>query len=68
MIIPDAYDMWEAHDAEQDRHLDDLPVCCECKEPIQSENAVCVDGQWYCSDCEDEAWTFVRSKYLEKVV
>lgn len=39
------------HDSEQQKYLDELPVCCGCGEPIQQDDAVCIDGDWICDDC-----------------
>lgn len=47
----DNYDMWRQHDMEQSRRLERLPVCSYCGEPIQQEDAVCIDGEWFCDDC-----------------
>ena len=49
--IPDAYDLWEARDREQNEWLESLPKCAECGEPIQQDMAVCINGAWYCDDC-----------------
>lgn len=38
-------------DAEQTAWLEQLPVCEECGEPIQQEDAVCINGNWYCDEC-----------------
>jgi len=51
MNIPDAYDLWEAHDREQCRRLEQLPVCADCDNPIQQEDAVYINGEWLCDDC-----------------
>lgn len=69
MGIPDNYDLWEAHDREQEEWLQSLPKCHHCGEPIQQEKAVCIDGDWYCEEkeCEEEAWKRIRSEYLEDV-
>ena len=37
MQIPDNYDRWAQHDAEQERQLQMLPKCSECGEHIQQE-------------------------------
>lgn len=50
-MIPDAYDLWRYHEAEQQRQLDRCRVCAECREPIQQEHVECVDGFWLCDDC-----------------
>jgi len=49
--IPDNYDLWEAHDREQCRRLAQLPVCADCDNPIQQEDAVYINGEWLCDDC-----------------
>ena len=66
---PDNYDAFAMHDAEQERELRKLPVCCCCKEHIQQEKAVCIEGDWYCEDddCEVAAWKRIRKEYLEDV-
>lgn len=69
MYIPDNLDLFEMHDAEQERELRKLPVCCCCGEHIQQEKAVCIEDDWYCEDeeCEAEAWKRIRNEYLENV-
>ena len=52
--IPDAYDQWKAHEAEQQAQLDKLPKCCECREPIQDEYAYYIYGEWVCEECMKE--------------
>ena len=42
---------FHAHDAEQQEQLERLPVCHHCKDPIQQEKAVRIEGRWYCDDC-----------------
>ena len=36
---------------EEEEWLKSLPVCAECGEPIQQEDAVYLNGEWYCDDC-----------------
>jgi formylmethanofuran dehydrogenase subunit E len=31
--------------------LQRLPKCTECGEPIQQEDAVCINGEYYCDHC-----------------
>lgn len=54
MRIPDAYDLWEQYDAEQERKLNRLPKCVECGEPIQQSDAVYVFNGWICDGCLEE--------------
>lgn len=65
----DNYALWEAHDREQERKLKELPLCKCCGFAVQDEEAVCVEGDFYCSDddCEAEAWQRIRKDYLETV-
>lgn len=63
--IPDNYDLFVQHDAEQQRALEDLPVCSCCKEPIQQEKAVYYNDQWVCEDCEGKFWQSIREDFLE---
>lgn len=51
----------------QERRLELLPKCCCCCEPIQAEEAICVNDEWYCSECELDAWDAVRASFLRAV-
>lgn len=53
MIVPDNYDILEAHERQVERSLARLPKCCKCGEPITSEYGYDVDGLW-CQDCFDD--------------
>ena len=39
------------YDAEQQKKLEKLPICHECGEHIQQENAVMIYGEWFCDHC-----------------
>lgn len=54
MYIPDNYDRFEMHMAEQERELAMLPICRECKKPIQTEWLFDFDGEYICEHCMDE--------------
>lgn len=66
--MTDVYDLWAAHDAEQEAELQKLPICDKCKNPIQQESAVYYNDQWICEECESDFWQDIRSDFLEKVV
>lgn len=66
-MVIDNYDLWEMHDREEAKWLESLPKCKCCGHPIQQEQAVCIEGDYYCEDCEDEAWDRLRKDYLEDV-
>lgn len=48
MYIPDNYDLFARHDAEQEAQLKKLPECSECGEHIQDEEAYYINGEWIC--------------------
>lgn len=50
----DNYDLWAAHDDEQEAKLRRLPVCCDCKDHIQQESAVRINGKWFCDRCLED--------------
>ena len=53
MNIPDNYDQWKAHDREQERLLDSLPVCedARCGKRIQDDHYFKIEGEILCEDC-----------------
>ena len=66
-MVIDNYDLWEMHDREEAEWLESLPKCKCCGQPIQQEQAVCIEEGYYCEDCEDEAWEAIRREYLESI-
>lgn len=44
---------FERHDRQQERQLEQLPVCEEakCGKHIQDEHLFCIDGEILCEDC-----------------
>lgn len=55
------------HEIEQEKMLERLPRCTVCDEPIQQEKAVYYFSQWFCKECEQNAWKEIRKEYLECV-
>jgi formylmethanofuran dehydrogenase subunit E len=53
MAVPDNYSQWEAHQREYDSWLAKRPVCADCGEHIQDEEAYYISGAWICVDCMD---------------
>ena len=51
MNIPDNYDLWEEHEAEQERRLAQLPECDHCGKPIQDEHYFDINGDVMCEEC-----------------
>lgn len=38
-------------DAEQNRRLEQRPVCADCEQHIQDETAYFINGEWVCRNC-----------------
>lgn len=53
------------HDAEQERELDRLPVCCECDQPIQDEYFFEINGEPLCEQCLNENHRKRTEDYVE---
>lgn len=51
MSTPDNYDLWEKHDAEQQKALEQMPKCCECGNPIQEDFCYEINDEPVCDDC-----------------
>ena len=52
-ITDDPIADFNAWDAEQSAWLEKLPVCADCDNPIQDEEAYYINGDWICNDCID---------------
>lgn len=53
-MLPDNYDLFAKHDAEQEEKLKNLPICKECGEPIQTEYCYGNNGKYICEHCLKE--------------
>ena len=62
--IPDAYEQWARHDAEQQEQLDKLPECTECGEKIQDEYAYYINGEWIHEKCMNENYRKEVADYV----
>jgi formylmethanofuran dehydrogenase subunit E len=67
-MVIDNFALWEAHDREEQVQLDKLPLCECCNQPIQQERAVYYNDQWFCEDCEDEAWAVIKFDFMESTM
>ena len=54
MSLPDYYDLFKAHDREQAKELERLPVCEECGEVIQSDICYEINDCYICESCLKE--------------
>ena len=68
MAMLDNYDMFEIYDAQKEKRLKKLPICCKCENPIQDEKAIYYNDQWCCEECETDFWNNIREDFLESVV
>lgn len=65
MHIPDNYDLFLAHERRQEAELKKLPICCECLDPIQTENLYDVGGDLYCETCM-EGFKRITENYIRE--
>lgn len=49
--MDDNYSLWQRKEAEAERWLLKRPVCADCGEHIQDEDAYYINGDFICSDC-----------------
>ena len=57
MNIPDNYDLYKAHEVQQEAALMKCPVCAKCGERITDDYGYDVEGDTnhlYCWDCAEE--------------
>ena len=64
MRIPDNYDLFEQHDAEHERQLQKLPVCCYCDEPIQDDCFYLINDEIICVRCLKEYFRKAVDDYV----
>jgi len=54
MYIPDNYDRFETHMAEQERELQKLPICGYCHKRIMDEYCYELNGEYVHEQCMEE--------------
>ena len=50
-MLPDNFDLYDAHERKQSEELKRRPVCSECDEPITGEHCYVIHGDFYCEKC-----------------
>ena len=65
MCALDIYDLWEAHEREQQRQLERLPVCVHCGREIQDEKLFDFNGDIYHVSCAEEEFKKDTEDYIE---
>lgn len=61
--VPDNYDAFVQHQAEQDAWLEKRPVCSWCDKPIQDDYLYKVDEELYCESCMNELFRHSTEDY-----
>lgn len=44
---------FEVYSDEQDKKLENLPICAECEERIQGDMCYEINGEYICEECMD---------------
>lgn len=52
-------------DAEQEEAASRLPECSCCGSTIYESHAIYYNDQWFCSRCENDAWSVIKDDYME---
>ena len=63
--MPDNYDLFRRHEAEQERQLDRLPRCVYCDEPIQDEKGYHLDDEWWHEECFNDQFLKSIEDYID---
>lgn len=63
-MIPDNYDLFQAHDRKQQQWLDRCPVCEHCDQPIQDEDLFDIDGTLYHTECAEQEFKKKTDDYM----
>ena len=71
--MKDYHDLFDEHDArtaaKEAEYERQAPKCCCCQEPILTNDAIYVDGEWFCKseECMKEFYSDMRSKYRRNI-
>lgn len=65
MRIPDNYDLLEAHIIEQERRLARRPICANCDNYIQDEEAYLINGEFICQKCLDRDFRIFVEDFID---
>lgn len=63
--IPDALDMWEAHEVEKEAELQKQPECEYCNEFIQDDYLYDIEGMIICEHCLNKYFRKHTEDYVE---
>lgn len=54
--VPDNYDMYVRHEAEEVREMERLPVCADCDQPITDDHLYDINGSYICPNCMESGY------------
>lgn len=54
VYVPDNYDQYRRHEAEQESALDLLPACCDCGEKITGDRCWMFGDEPICDRCAEQ--------------
>ena len=63
--IPDYNDLYEAHEAEEERWLEKRPKCDCCGEPIYEDTFYDIGGEYLCSECMNNRYLVCTDNYID---
>jgi formylmethanofuran dehydrogenase subunit E len=61
----DAYDLWAAHDAEQEAELLKLPECDYCGSKIQDDHFFLINDESICEGCLNDNFRKAVDDYVQ---
>lgn len=61
---PDNYDQWKKHDREQTRWYNSLPRCEYCRQKIQDEDLMDIEGTLYHVECAEREFKRNTEDYM----
>ena len=67
MYVPENYDFYRIHEAQQQKQLERCPRCENCGENIQDEYLYDVDGAVFCEECMKDLYRKDTEAYERSV-
>ena len=64
--MPDNYDLFLAHDAEQEESLKKFPRCDFCGQVIQEDHLYDIDNEIYCEECMEAHFKRPTERYMRQ--
>ena len=63
--IPDNYDIWASHEADEARQLEKYPICADCEQPITDDHFYEINGEHICPDCLEAGYRKDTDDFIE---